>query len=591
MNQRGDRRETALDNPTWTKLRDGSWGARVEGDAPPAPGESIEMIRKDGQRTRREVDQVVYSGRGFHLVSLRPEGRGDGRQVARREPTVATAVEPEPERKWSTYQQEIFDEVISGTGHLVVLARAGAGKTTTAEQAIRRVPKNKTVLFTSFARKIMAEIDVRFQRRPASNVEISGLNSYGYRQVRRAFRGVQLDEDKAYKLSKRIVGEPRTPGAYNTSARSALLKLVELLKATLGDTPAAADALIDKYNIETDGTPNLTEAAGRADFIANALKLLAACKKDTATIDFNDQIWFPIVHNLACDGFDFVFIDETQDLSPAQLELALRAIRKGGRIVAIGDDRQSIFAFRGADEDAVPHIIERLDAKILKLTISYRCAKAIAREAQALVPDFTSGSDNEGVVEEQDYGIMLNDAVPGDFILSRTNAPLVKICWRLLRMGKRATIAGRDLGKGLIQLIEKAQKIAKVKNVIELQGWIAMWARTETERLLAKDPPKETEAEAVADRVACIDTLCEGEDQIAAVIRKIEALFSDDDDETRIVCSSTHKAKGLERERCWLIRNTYMKRPGTQEANLLYVAITRAKNALYYVHLPTKGED
>lgn len=893
------KREAALDNPTWTKIssgpHSGEWGARIEGEA--APGDRIEMVRKDGSRSTAVIDEIVWSGRDARsgktitIAALRQERAPRREPPAKRAPARREEVAPEPvplkpgapfvpveisrepalcpdpARKWSPQQLAIFQETLAGKGHVVVLARAGAGKSTSAEQAIRCVPQTQSVLFTAFAKKIFQEAEVRFKTRPAPNVEVMGINSYGFRVVKRNFPRIPLDRYKAYSLSDQIVGDGSKRGDYGKAAKKALVRTIGMMKETLTYEPAGIDRLMDKYDIDAGADLDLADEGVRGAFIDNAIKLLDASKADTSRIDFNDQIWFPIIMNLPPGRllYDYVYADEAQDLSPAKLELVLRAVKKNGRIFAIGDDRQchppgtmievaegetkpidkltkgalvrgwnrnaqrmiggrrikiaerayrgdlyeievrgrrvemtpnhkllarwtdrtiehcvvylmwrkgygfrvgwcklfstagfhfayrvrmenadrswvlkvfesrtdasvyesivaakygiptatfepvdgaehqteeairaifksvrdenqergqralhdhdrefelpfypwpgqdkdnpqgrrtyftvyaanvlpefmavplpdgqntwaqiekvrrreyegsvysldveedhsyaangicvlnSIFGFAGADEEAIPHIIERLRAKILKLTISYRCARKIAELARAFVPDFESGKASDGVVEEKSYDQMLREAVPGDFILSRVNAPLVKICMTLLRAGKKAVIAGKEdaIGKALLQLIETAEKKG-AKTVIELQAWASKWADREVERLLAKKPPREEEAEMVTDKVGCIDALAQGAGSIREISERIENLFSNEDNETRIVCSSTHKAKGLERERAWVLRNTFMKRPGTQEENLWYVAITRAKEYLFLVDLPARGEE
>lgn len=613
------KRERAIDNPIWTTIwmgpHKGEYGAWVDDPTPPEPGDRIQMETKGGQISYMIVDEIVWSGRGKytgrpgHLVSLKREERGAAKRApARREapapkPKLAPKAPPpfvpveigeytaplvaitptEEEKKWSPLQEAIFIEAQVGQGHVVVLARAGSGKSTTAEATIRRLPTSKSILFTAFNKKIVEAAEQRFAVRQADNVTVQGINSYGYAQVRKRFPKIRtVDEKKLWRLAQDIA--PR----WKSDEKSALVNTVGKMKARLQYEESQVDAILDRYAIDPGDGIDLTVPHERATFIKKAIELLWASKEDTTSIDFDDQIWFPVVYNIPCTPFDYVFIDETQDLNAAQLDLSIRAVKKGGRIFAIGDDRQAIYTFRGADEEAIPHIIERLNAKILKLTISYRCAKLIAADARVLVPDFESGSPNEGVVGLKSYQSMLEESQPGDFILSRSNAPLLTICWKLLRAGKKATIPGRDIGGGLIRLIEKALDNGQ-RTIPEMQAWVAQYVDREIQRLLANEPPKENEADAWADKVACIDAMAEGASNVDEVIGKIKTLFSDDKsaaDETRIVCSSTHKAKGLERDRVWLIRNTYMKRMGAEESNLLYVAITRARDFLYYVNMP-----
>ena len=70
-------------------------------------------------------------------------------------------------------------------------------------------------------------------------------------------------------------------------------------------------------------------------------------------------------------------------------------------------------------------------------------------------------------------------------------------------------------------------------------------------------------------------------------------MFADTKDDAQVILlSSTHKAKGLERERVWVLSDTYMRRPDPEERRLYYVAVTRAKKELVLVEgLGRKSED
>jgi superfamily I DNA/RNA helicase len=77
--------------------------------------------------------------------------------------------------------------------------------------------------------------------------------------------------------------------------------------------------------------------------------------------------------------------------------------------------------------------------------------------------------------------------------------------------------------------------------------------------------------------------ISDGANSVQDVIGRIESMFSDTSNESRIMLSTTHKAKGLERDRVWMLTATYRKRPGVEEDNLAYVAITRARKVLVLV--------
>jgi superfamily I DNA/RNA helicase len=72
----------------------------------------------------------------------------------------------------------------------------------------------------------------------------------------------------------------------------------------------------------------------------------------------------------------------------------------------------------------------------------------------------------------------------------------------------------------------------------------------------------------------------------ADLVNRIEWLFTDNEDKdaSLILCSSVHKAKGLEADRVYILQDTlYLRGPSQEEDNIYYVAQTRAKGHLTMV--------
>jgi len=68
-------------------------------------------------------------------------------------------------------------------------------------------------------------------------------------------------------------------------------------------------------------------------------------------LDFDDQLYLPLLWKLRLFQNDFVFIDEAQDTNPVRRALAKLALRPGGRLIAVGDPRQAIYGFTGASHE------------------------------------------------------------------------------------------------------------------------------------------------------------------------------------------------------------------------------------------------
>ena len=494
----------------------------------------------------------------------------------------------------SKYQVAVFENIATGIGHTVVKAVAGSGKTTTIVIALGHVPPGLNTLFVAFNKTIAEELKKRTPR----GVEVSTLHSYGLKTITRTLGRLRINSNRVYDLidasslevarfvSKicKAFGEKDTGLGYEM--RRDLVKAVSLAKGALLAEETDIDALIDDFDIESPKRSpvkglfldDVQQEALRAMFVRDVRALLVRCA-DTqdGQIDFDDMIWLPVILDLPQFKFDRVFVDETQDLNPAQIEMTMRAVKANGRICAVGDPRQAIYRFRGADSAAVDNVVKRLQATVLPLSVCYRCCKAVIKEAREVVPEIQYAPDaEEGVVRNANLSEMRNSARGGEFILSRTNAPLISLCMYFIKAGKPATIQGRDIGASLAAFVKKSA----ANNVSELCDYVEKWRDTECTRLAAKH----RDTQAVEDRADCVLAISEGANTVMDVINRIESLFEDKDDASRIVLSTTHKAKGMERDTVWVLQSTYRRRPDVEEDNLYYVAVTRARKNLILVH-------
>ena len=241
----------------------------------------------------------------------------------------------------------------------------------------------------------------------------------------------------------------------------------------------------------------------------------------------------------------------------------------------------SIYQFRGADSEAIPNIIQRLKAKTLPLSVTYRCPKKVVELAQEIVPDLEAFSKSkDGLIENIDTTELLKKVKVGDFVLSRTNAPLIKYCLALLKSGVPANIQGRDVGANLKYFIKKS----KAKTINAFIKYVNDWQDQEVKRLMENKRDTTT----CLDKAECLLNLCEGVLTIADLSTTIDKLFNDTDDNAKVIFSTTHKAKGLERDRVFVLADTYRKASGGEESNLWYVAVTRSKSELYLVRKQSK---
>lgn len=495
-------------------------------------------------------------------------------------------------RNWSGQQDAIFTEWVDGTGNVVVIARAGTGKTTTIVEAVirraKRYPNNRVVV-CAFNKRIADELTTRFVAAGVRNVEVKTLHSLGYAAVRRAWENVRLEpKDQQGLRADTLAGH-----VCGTRVPDHVVRLVSKLHSKAREiTPHAttvAEVIDLAYTFECVPDESWESSGFDVEYVCTkALEAmeLAATNRQMANatgIDFSDMIFLPVRNRWLFAYADDVVVDEAQDMTVAQLEIA-QGICKG-RMMVVGDNRQAIYAFRGADSESLSRLQRELNAQVFPLNITYRCGLAIVAEAQRLVADFQAGPSNPaGVIETIAAEKLIATAGHGDFVLSRLNAPLVSVAIGLLRSGKRARVAGRDIGKGLLALVRKLAKGAAANSVPEFLERVEGWRSREVTRLEAAK--KTSRIEAINDQAEMLIEMASNANSVRDVEARIDALFTDDGlgQAGVITCSSVHRAKGLEAERVFVLKGTlYRMGVTTEEENIEYVAITRAKQTLVWV--------
>jgi DNA helicase-2/ATP-dependent DNA helicase PcrA len=503
--------------------------------------------------------------------------------------------------KPSPYQQAVFDFISRERGSAIVRAVAGSGKTTTILHALEFVPEGASVLMLAFnaaiAKELQARIIAKGKELGRALVNVAGktFHSLGYGAVLKRLNlrphQVETDANKMRKVARETLGLVEERLYADFACRLVSLAKGQGIGALEPDLDAAWYSLVSHHDLYLDSVDADVDTG-----VAIARRLLQVSNEraEQGMIDFDDQLYLPLLWRSKLTQHDFVFIDEAQDTNPARRALAKLALKPGGRLIAVGDPKQAIYGFTGASHDAMDLIAAEFDTRELPLSVSYRCARAIVTLAQNLVP-YLEPSDTapEGQVSQMPLQQALTALTARDAVLCRQTAPLVSLAFTLIAGGRGCTILGREIARGLVNLIEKQ----RANSIEMLLTKLATYREREIARFTAKG--EEQKAEGVADRCACIETvidnLPETERTVGALVRRIESLFTDSNGV--LTLATVHKAKGREWETVAILEPGLMPSKWArqawqvaQEHNLMYVAYTRAKAHLIFLESSSSND-
>lgn len=497
----------------------------------------------------------------------------------------------------SPAQQAYFDWIDAAPSqHATLIAVAGAGKTTTLIQGLSRMTGD--VAFLAYNAKIVGDIKAKIGFR--RGVFPQTFHSAGRKALQYAYgrsHALEVDGKKVEKIVRQMVLEK---GAGEDDLIACVVGMVSMAKQRGLGVPEIADlkdddawlAMIDQFALD-EALPE-----GRENQLITALRYsqeaLRRSSMDLGSIDFDDMVYLPLQRGLRLLGNDWVLVDEAQDLNPTRRLMAQRMLKPRGRLVAVGDPSQAIYGFTGCDNDSLDILTRELNATVLPLTVTYRCPKAVVEVARQWVDHITAhDSAPDGVVGSYDFKDASTHLMEvGDAVLCRFNKYLVGTAFKLIKSGKAAKIEGRDIAAGLIKLATR-WKSAKTLNA--LSGRLEEWLERELAKAKAKDD--DARAERAQDTVDTLAILIErarelGGSQVSDLVAVIYDLFGDTEKgemKDCVVLCSIHKSKGLEWSRVHVL-GLYELNPRTsrdwqakQEANLKYVAVTRAMDTLFVV--------
>ncbi|WP_268123863.1 UvrD-helicase domain-containing protein [Roseivirga pacifica] len=496
--------------------------------------------------------------------------------------------------KPTQYQIEIFQEIQFGKSNLVINAVAGSGKTTTILKSIDliRGRSKRKIVFLAFNRRISLEL----KRQLPSSISVSTMHAMGLHCIQKENDGKRPEVDIYNQKLRRQLSELsrqvdwvkqekfESYDGYRVRVKNyvnELVPLMDLCKLYLATEKDSIASIAQRHNFNSLGDEDFL----RLEF---AFKTLYE-NPDLTYISLADMIFYPALGIVPINKYDFVFVDECQDLNKCQQRCVELMIEDGGRFVAVGDPKQAIYGFQGSDIKAFESFTKKPNTKPLKLSDCFRCSRIIVEFAQTLNPTIqASNKAQDGVVRYGSY----REAQPGDFVLCRLNAPLVSLCIKYLKQNIQASITDSELDSALKKLIKThSNQTCTISDLFSsLHAFIEGLKTALIEKGLSDEEiERNSEIQSYNDKLSVIQVLSVGCSKPLDIIRKIESIFSEDTD--GILLSSIHKSKGLEADRVFILGDELMplkkaelKWEREQEENLMYVAYTRAKTELIFIN-------
>ncbi len=468
---------------------------------------------------------------------------------------------------WSTYQEDIFKEV-KGGGEVTVAANPGSGKTTSALEIVKR-QRRQTKLLVAFNKSIATELKSRTEWIPFTDA--STLHSLGLKTIRENVGGVNLYNNKIWEVTKKL----NVGWGLKKDWKKVTVQLSYMWQCwrvhmcrTVEEFKVAADSMGIYWDME---------------LLAKMFEVQNHWNDNPSMIDYTDMIYLPVAMNMTPhEKYDLLIIDEAQDLSLCQHKLIQKF--KGGQTVAVGDRNQAIYAFAGANNKAFELFANK--STELPLSITYRCPLAVIEHANKLYDVIVP---REGATEGEVRSGTIEEIEEGDFVLCRNNAPLMDLYFYLIERRKRCYIRGSDIGNGILTLINSI-KFSSISELVRI-------LKTQLEQLETKlsdkgiaSPKKHPSYGSLLEQVLVIKSICDHVYSRQELVKFVKEVFVDSTGVDKIMLSSIHKAKGLEADNIFILNRDLIpskyaetEEQLKQEKNLLFVAITRAKNKLIYI--------
>jgi UvrD/REP helicase N-terminal domain/UvrD-like helicase C-terminal domain len=451
---------------------------------------------------------------------------------------------------------------------IAAMAYAGAGKTSTLKQLCKSSPR-KRVLYLAYGKDIQLEAEKTFPR----NVTCKTSHGLAFKPMIDLKHKLEIGRKSGQQMAD--IMHMRGPVRLTADRLITPGQVASIMMQTIKQFCFTADKVITDKHVPADlrGIDDPAEVAALRKIIPPLARKAWAIdiSKPNGRLPYTHDHYlklFALTHPRL--DYDVIMMDEGQDANPCVYAMFLEQAKYGTQLIMVGDSYQAIFGWRMA-KDELANFSREPGVVTLYLTQSFRFGAEIAAEGNKWLRFL--GAPKPLIGNPAVRSRVGQVSGTGDVILCRTNAEAIKRAVAALDEGMRVCFPG---GAGELLALTDAAKDLQETGCCQHQDLMGFgnWAQVQD----FADTDEGSDLKRFVDMVD--EHTAAG---LAAILRKIVK----DPAAADITISTAHKAKGLEWAMVELAEDFRAPKKGRDgsparirrdEAMLIYVAITRAKN-------------
>ena len=290
-------------------------------------------------------------------------------------------------------------------------------------------------------------------------------------------------------------------------------------------------------------------------------------------------------------------IDEAQDMGADDFRLVQALMRQNEemRIIAVGDDDQNIYAFRGSDSRYMQSLVSQEGAKLYEMTDNFRSSTAVVNCANRFVkriPGRMKLTSIQSATGEEGKVVTLKSLFDAEInvhgstaILTRTNEETMQVAYELECRGLHATVAQSMGGFYFVNLAEVRYFLKQLGKNDEVAISKERWqeAKQRTLETYASSTCLSVMQRFFTDFEVTHQAYYRSDLREYIYESNIEDFIAADD--KSVFVSTIHKAKGREFDTVYLLSPVPDVRD-IDDMRAYYVGLTRAKRSLYLIMNP-----